>query len=432
MLNKNVCPNCGQLYDTDLENCPLCGTAPQVVETNDPVQRKRINDAERKQRRAARREEEREARRARREARFQEDAEEERRLEEEDARRKEEKRRMKEEKKAARRAAVEQAGEAAPVRAPEVEETEGPSPEEFWAERAKASAASDEPVIAPAPIRTPAPAVGGAKPQPPVQRDRRRVPRAFLALSTLVLTAALAVGGSYLLWKLNAVNIPIYDKLATEHGRPLPTSPVADPTDSSSDASEVGTSGQEAAQTTARAVLPGEPIPCSALTLESDTLRLEEANAQTQLVVTLEPSNTTDDRSFTSSNEQVVKVSPVGIVTAVGPGTAEITVTCGAQSAKCTVVCDFEADPNSENASVNVDSLTLIKDDMTFFAAGENYVLSVTNVPVGTPVEWKSLDESICTVDAGGHVVAVGPGTTQVIATVGNLKVGCWVRCKFK
>ena len=432
MLNKNVCPNCGQLYDTDLEKCPLCGAAPQVVETNDPVQRKRINDTERKQRRAARKEEEREARRARREARFQEDAEEERRLEEEDAQRREEKRRIKEEKKAARRAASEQAEEEAPFSKPEDEEMEEPSPEEFWAERAKAASASDEPVLTPAPIRTPAPAVGGAKPKPPVRRDRRRVPRAFLALSTLVLAAALAVGGSYLLWKLNVVNIPIYDKLATEHGRPLPTAPASDPTDSGSDASNVGASGAEATQTTARPALPGEPIPCRALTLGSDTLRLEEASAQTQLVVTLEPSDTTDDRQFTSSDEQVVKVSPVGIVTAVGPGTAEITVTCGEQSAKCTVVCDFEADPNSGNASVEVDSLTLIKDDMTFFAAGENYVLSVTNLPVGTPVEWKSLDENICTVDAGGHVVAVGPGTTQVIATVGSLKAGCWVRCKFE
>ena len=59
-------------------------------------------------------------------------------------------------------------------------------------------------------------------------------------------------------------------------------------------------------------------------------------------------------------------------------------------------------------------------------------MLSVTNVPAGTPVEWKSLDESICTVDAGGHVTAVGPGTTRVIATVGNLSAECWVRCRFE
>lgn len=430
MLNKNVCPNCGQLYDTDLEKCPLCGTAPQVVEATDPVQRKRINDAERKQRRAARKEEEREARRARRDARFQEDAEAERLVEEEEAQRKEEKRRLKEEKKAARRAASER-GEA---EAPEAGGEQTLSPEEFWAARGRAQSSdpSDSPVIAPTPIRTPAPAVGGGKPQPTARRDRRRVPRALLALSTLVLTAALAVGGSYLLWKTNLVKLPIYDKLATEHGRPLPGDTEPASTEGAASAPDSRASDTQTPQTTARTVVPGEPIPCRALTLASESLRFEEPNAQTQLGVALEPADTTDERRFTSSDEQVVKVSPVGIVTAVGPGNAEITVTCGEQSAKCTVVCDFEADPNSGNVSVNVTELTLIKDDMTFFAAGENYVLSVTNVPVGTPVEWKSLDENVCTVDAGGHVVAVGPGTTQVIATVGELKAGCWVRCKFE
>ena len=103
MLNKNVCPNCGQLYDTNLSKCPLCGTAPQVVDTADPVQRKRITEAERKQRRAERKEAEQEARRRRKDAQFMRDADEERALEEEEARRKEEKRRRKEEKRAARR-----------------------------------------------------------------------------------------------------------------------------------------------------------------------------------------------------------------------------------------------------------------------------------------------------------------------------------------
>jgi hypothetical protein len=59
-------------------------------------------------------------------------------------------------------------------------------------------------------------------------------------------------------------------------------------------------------------------------------------------------------------------------------------------------------------------------------------VLSVTNVPIGTPVSWRSLGEAVCTVDAGGHVVAVGSGTTRVYATVGEKETFCWVRCKFE
>ena len=115
MLNKNVCPNCGQLYDPELAKCPLCGTAPQVVETADPVQRKRITETERKQRRAERKEAEQEAKRRRKDARFIQDADEERLIEEEEARRKaEEEARTKAEEEARRLTEAEK-----PIFAPE-------------------------------------------------------------------------------------------------------------------------------------------------------------------------------------------------------------------------------------------------------------------------------------------------------------------------
>ena len=79
-----------------------------------------------------------------------------------------------------------------------------------------------------------------------------------------------------------------------------------------------------------------------------------------------------------------------------------------------------------------MDHLSLNKDDMTFFNPGENYVLTVTNVPAGTFVEWKTMDESIATVDENGQVVAVGPGTTRVLAIVDDLQAECWVRCRFE
>ena len=399
MLNKNVCPNCGQLYDTNLDKCPLCGTAPQVVDTADPVQRKRITEAERKQRRADRKEAEQEAKRRRKDEQFMQDADEERLIEEEEARRKEEKRRRKEEKKAARRAK-----KGLP---PEEEEEEEPA---------------EGPLPVP-PAFTPAPATDRRAPMPeiPAEKDRRRVPRAFLVLSALLLGAALLVGGSYLLWKTETLEIPLYDALAAtkatepaETGAPIVTE-EAKPSD------------------TVPATQPyvGEPIPCTGISLGETELAFTAAGDQLQLPVTLSPANTTDERSFHSSNPEVVKVSPVGIVTAVGAGEATITVNCGEQRAECHVICDFAEDSGSA-VSVEVEALELVKDDMTFFAAGENYVLSVTNIPAGTPVEWKSLDESICTVDAGGHVVAVGAGTTRVVATVGELSAECWVRCRFE
>ena len=386
MLNKNVCPNCGQLYDTNLSKCPLCGTAPQVVDTADPVQRKRITETERKQRRAERKEAEQEAKRRRKDALFIQDADEERLIEEEEARRKEEKRRLKEEKKAARRGAQEQA-----------EEAEG-----------------NETVF------TPVPARDGRGPMAVEvrEKDPRRIPRIFLALSAIVLGAALLVGGAYLLWKTETLELPIFDELAAKK---------------EAQAAETQADGStEPAETEAPArPRNGDPVPCTGISLDQTEITFNTRGQQTQLKLSLTPSDTTDERSFLSSDESVVKVSSVGIVTAVGSGSATLTVSCGSQKAECTVICSLSEDTTAAT-EVSVDALTLNKNDITFFASGENYVLSVTNIPIGTPVRWESLDESICTVDAGGHVVAVGEGTTRVFAYVGDLETFCWVRCRFE
>ena len=394
MLNKNVCPNCGQLYDTELSKCPLCGTAPQVVDAADPVQRKRITEAERKQRRASRKEAEQEAKRRRKDAQFMQDADEERLLEEEEARRKEEKRRLKEEKRAARH------------------------PEAVAASEDEAYDPADEP-----PVFTPAPARDGRGPMPDADQapDRRRIPRIFLILSTVALGLALLVGGTYLLWKTGAVKIPFYDDLAGKsETQPAETLP-ADPAGS-----------QEAVVPPITRPRDGREVPCSGITLEKDSLQFDAVGDQAVISVTLNPSDTTDALSFVSSDPAVAKVSSVGIVTAMSPGTAVITVTCGEHSAQCSVNCEAGPGGESSTPAVEVTELELNKNDMTFFAVGENYVLSVINVPAGTPVTWESLDESICTVDAGGHVVAVGPGTTRVFATVGDLETYCWVRCKLE
>ena len=396
MLNKNVCPNCGQLYDTNLSKCPLCGTAPQVVDTADPVQRKRINEAERKQRRAERKEAEQEARRRRKDAQFMQDADEERLLEEEEARRKEEKRRLKEKRKAARRAAQAQ------------------------------SDLDDDPVVPEEPAFTPGPARDGRKPMPEERaaRDRKRVPRFLLGLSAAVLGVSLLVGGSYLLWKLGVVKLPIYDELAAKKNSQSASAVT------NQAATGSGSLTESPASTT---LYRGEgAVPCTGITLSQTEIVFAAPGDQTQLDAALSPADTTDERRYASSDPAVAKVSPVGIVTAMGSGNAVLTVTCGEQTAQCTVRCDFTDAGNGSDETVEAEKLVLVKDDMTFSAAGENYVLSVTNLPAGTAVEWKSLDESVCTVDAGGHVVAVGAGTTRVIATVGELSAECWVRCRFE
>ena len=399
MINKNVCPNCGQLYDTSLEKCPLCGAAAQVLEAEPPVQRRRITEAERRQRRADRKEAEQEARLRRKNDQIVQDAEEERLLEEEAARRKEEKRLKKEAKRAAKQGR-EESGSEVPIS----QSTASP-----YARGAGGVA----------PVRT------GSRPaieEQYIRRDRTRVPRFFLVLSFLLLLATLVVGGSYLLWKLEKVKLPVYDKLFAKYHQ---SEAAADTAEQPAISTEPETTAPASVETGA------EALPCRVLRIENPEITLTAANAIDQILVVTDPTPTSDNKLFVSADERIAKVSSVGEVTAVSPGTVVITVTCGSQTAECTVYCEFEGNPEDTQPAVTVDHLELNKDDMTFFNPGENYVLAVTNVPTGSPVTWRSLDEEIATVDENGHVYAVGNGTTKVIATLNGVSAECWVRCRF-
>lgn len=390
MKNKNVCPNCGELYASDLDKCPLCGTPAQVLERDDAAARKKAAET-RKQRKA----EEKEARRLRREAEEDYDEAEDELLEEERERRREEKR-------------LRRAEAAAPQQEPE------------------APAAARERNLE----TTPAAAQSGRRPaiqEEYVRRDRTQVPRFLLTLSFLVLFATLLIGGSYLLWRKDVVRIPIYDKLY-QKGHSVSEKKDAAP---GTDAPAPAATGTETADTETDDPWSGLRS-CKSLSLEQTEIKLSYRNSLSQLTVLVEPKDTTDVRVFTSSDESVAKVTNVGVVTAVNPGTAVITVTCGKHTAECTVICDFTEAENTTEPSLDVTELELNNTDMTFFNPNEHYDLAVTNVPIGTKVGWKSLDESVAVVDDTGRVVAVGEGTTRVVATIGDLSAECWVRCHFQ
>ena len=77
-------------------------------------------------------------------------------------------------------------------------------------------------------------------------------------------------------------------------------------------------------------------VPCTGVSLNKSTTSLTAIGATETLVATLTPSNTTDSVSWASSNTSAVTVNN-GVITAVGIGSATITVTCGNQSATCAV-----------------------------------------------------------------------------------------------
>ncbi len=148
-----------------------------------------------------------------------------------------------------------------------------------------------------------------------------------------------------------------------------------------------------------------------------------------------------------SSNERVAAVSneartEIGTesksasftVTAVGYGQAKIEITCGDQTASCTVIC---LDPN---APVDPTEATEPEEfvpqlnyplDASLFSRGEKLMLRVTNLPTGMKVNWTSDDVTVAKVDQNGIVTAISGGKTIVTAQVGDQIAEVLVRCTF-
>lgn len=158
--------------------------------------------------------------------------------------------------------------------------------------------------------------------------------------------------------------------------------------------------------------------------------------------VVLVPENTTDSVTYTSSDENVavVNVSDDRVeILSVGPGSATITVTCGAVTKTFPVVCSFEeettaateesTEPTEDTREVGV--LDLDVDDISFFAEDENYTIDPGVEIEGYDVTWSSDDEDVATVDKYGKVTAVGPGTCNITAEYEGEEAVCIVRCQF-
>lgn len=117
--------------------------------------------------------------------------------------------------------------------------------------------------------------------------------------------------------------------------------------------------------------------------------------------------NGANPKGYASSDENVATVDETGLITAVGEGTATITVK--SQDDVSTDIIVTVTNPTPVEISSSKSSLII----------GESTVISVDN---GAVTEWKSSDEKIATVDKDGNVTAIAEGTVTITATdkVGN------------
>ena len=164
----------------------------------------------------------------------------------------------------------------------------------------------------------------------------------------------------------------------------------------------------------------GTEYPCESISLNVSNVTLNPESSTYQLVATIIPDNCTDTVSYESSNSSVAIVDNNGLITLVNDGNCEITVTCGSQTATCTVIV--------ESVSVDCDTITLSETSITLTDKSQHDITAtVTPENCTYEVSWSSEDNGVVTIDNGGHMTAVANGTTNIIATCGSKSASCSV-----
>lgn len=154
--------------------------------------------------------------------------------------------------------------------------------------------------------------------------------------------------------------------------------------------------------------------PITGLTLNAENLKMS-SSSEKQLKITYEPKDTTEtDVVWSSSNEEIATVSDSGLVTAVAPGEATITVASTVNS-EVSAKCDITV----VDGDILVDSIQIVGDDVQV-EAGKKRFLDYTTSPSTAinsdlPVTWTSSDESIFTVNPDdGLITGVSPGVATL------------------
>lgn len=201
--------------------------------------------------------------------------------------------------------------------------------------------------------------------------------------------------------------------------------------------------------TTAGTTTQSAQIPCTKLTSQDTAIELGGVGQAFQLNVSAEPADTTDQITYICNNVAVATVSETGLVTAVAPGEAVISIICGDIVVYCDVSCTDgtqtspsdvttvppetteptqpTTEPSTQPSSQpNVD-FELNRSDITFSKKGDSWKLYSGGIALNQ-ITWSTDDASVAEIK-NGTVTAVGKGTTKVYGEYGGKKVSCIIRC---
>ena len=178
-------------------------------------------------------------------------------------------------------------------------------------------------------------------------------------------------------------------------------------------------------------------VPCTDLEVSDTEIVLDAIGNAWLLNVVAAPADTTDSISYASSDESVATVTDEGCITAVGPGTVVVTVTCGDVVVECNVTCTIETEPATEAPTEPAEETTaatepagewkLNRQDITM-RVGEVWPLYEGDVSTAL-ITFSANDTSVATFKKG-DVTAVGEGYTVVTAEYNGVKYECIIRVK--
>ena len=168
---------------------------------------------------------------------------------------------------------------------------------------------------------------------------------------------------------------------------------------------------------TCEVTVTDQTFPVTGVTLTPNKATLNVGKTQ-KLTVEFAPTNATNKHVTWESNNEAVATVADGVVTAVGKGTATITVTTadGNHTATCEVT-----------VKIPVSSVTL-NPTSTALVVGNTKQLTATVAPANaddSTLVWTSGNAKVATVDQNGLVTAVGAGSTIITATAGGKSATC-------
>ena len=157
----------------------------------------------------------------------------------------------------------------------------------------------------------------------------------------------------------------------------------------------------------------GKPV--VSLTLNKSELSLLTGASET-LIATVDPADA--QLQWSSNKTSVASVDQNGKVTAVGNGTATISVAAGEKTTKCTVT-----------VTTAVQGVSLNKTTLKLYAGKSETLVATINPPTASnqSVTWTSSNPSAATVDQSGKVEAIIKGTSLI--TVKTVDGGYTATC---